>query len=139
MKNIPKIIKGNSHSDQRGTLFFNNNYNALEVKRIYFIENNNVNFVRGWQGHKIEQRWFSVVNGSFKISLIAVDNWENPSKELKSQVFILNSNHLDILFVPKGYITSIKALEEQSKLMALSDYSIGEINDEYRFDINYFK
>ena len=72
MKNIPKIIKGNSHSDQRGTLFFNNNYNALEVKRIYFIENNNVNFVRGWQGHKIEQRWFSVVNGSFKILAVLV-------------------------------------------------------------------
>lgn len=139
MSTIPKIIKGNSFTDERGTLSFNNEFNALPAKRVYFIENNNLDFIRGWQGHKIEQRWFSVVQGSFKICAIEIDDWKQPSKDLKCNEFVLNSEGLDILNVPKGYITSIQALEENSKLMVLSDYSMWEVNDDYRFDINYFK
>jgi hypothetical protein len=36
-------------------------------------------------------------------------------------------------------VTCIQALEDASRLMALSDYSLGEVTDEYRFDTNYFK
>jgi dTDP-4-dehydrorhamnose 3,5-epimerase-like enzyme len=134
----PNIIKGNSHTDARGTLVFNNNYDATEVKRIYFIENSAVDFVRGWQGHQIEQRWFSVVEGSFKICTRAIDNWENPSKELPFESFTLSAATFDVLHVPKRYITSIQSLEKNSRLMAMSDYSLGAVSDEYRFDINYF-
>jgi len=134
----PQIIRGNSHSDFRGILVFNNDYNAAEVKRIYFIENKSLDFVRGWQGHQIEQRWFSVVQGSFKICTRAIDNWENPSKELSFETFTLSTATFDLLHVPEGYITSIQSLEENSRLMAMSDYSLGALSDEYRFDINYF-
>jgi hypothetical protein len=44
-----------------------------------------------------------------------------------------------VLHVPKGHVTCIQALEDASRLMALSDYSLGEVTDEYRFDTNYFK
>jgi dTDP-4-dehydrorhamnose 3,5-epimerase-like enzyme len=134
----PNIIKGNKYSDNRGTIIFNNDYDASQVKRIYFIENIDTHFVRGWQGHKVEQRWFSVLNGSFRINTIAVDNWENPSKTLVFEMFELHANNFDILHVPMGYITSILALEENSKLMVMSDYKLGAIDDEYRYDINHF-
>ena len=45
----------------------NNNFDLSSIKRIYFIENKNTSILRRWQGHKIEQRWFSAVIGSFKI------------------------------------------------------------------------
>jgi dTDP-4-dehydrorhamnose 3,5-epimerase-like enzyme len=138
MESRPSIIQGNSHTDERGIITFNNDYDATEVKRIYFIENKDVNFVRGWQGHKIEQRWFSAVQGSFKITTIAIDDWENPSETLEKEEFILQANSFDVLHVPKGNITSIQALEMNSKLMAMSDYNLGEIKDEYRFDSNHF-
>ena len=64
MIQTPKISKGNRHSDTRGTLIYNNEFVATEEKRVDFIENADLNFVRGWQGHKIEQRWFSAVQGS---------------------------------------------------------------------------
>ena len=139
MNTLPKIIAGNSHSDQRGILSFNNDFNALEVKRVYFIENIDNQFIRGWQGHQIEQRWFSAVHGVFKICIIAIDNWEKPSRKLKINEFILNSNSLNILHIPKGYITSIQSLEVKSKLMVFSDYGLGVTNDECRYDIDYFK
>ena len=136
---IPKIINGNSHSDQRGFLSYNNNFDLSMIKRIYFIENKSLDFIRGWQGHKIEQRWFVVSKGIFKIRLIKVDNWELASTNLAAIEFILNAEKLDVLHVPSGYITSIQSLIENSKLVVMSDYLLGEINDEYRFDIDYFK
>jgi dTDP-4-dehydrorhamnose 3,5-epimerase-like enzyme len=136
---IPKIIKGGSHSDLRGTVFYNNNFDSSKIKRIYVIENQSTNFVRAWQGHQIEQRWFSVMNGSFKIQLIKIDNWNNPSRNLEKLTFNLRTEKLDVLYVPKGYVSSIQALEKDSKLLVMADYSLNEINDEFRFSNDYFK
>jgi dTDP-4-dehydrorhamnose 3,5-epimerase-like enzyme len=134
----PQIIKGNHHKDDRGTLTFNNDFNALGIKRVYTIENESLDFLRAWQGHQIEQRWFSAVAGSFKIKLIEIDDWKNPTKDLPILEFILNSENLDILHVPRGFATSIQSLEDHSKLLLFADYQLGEIQDEYRFASNYF-
>lgn len=135
----PQIIEGNIHSDQRGDLRYNNAFDATEVKRIYIIENKDTSLIRGWQGHKIEQRWFSALSGNFEIKLIEIDDWQNPSQELKPYVFLLDSNNLKVLHIPAGYVSSIKALDDNSKLLVMADYKIGEIQDEYRYDINHFK
>ena len=135
---LPHLIKGNSYTDERGTLQFNNDFNALGIKRMYTIQNRDTSLIRGWQGHKIEQRWFSVIQGSFQIKLIAIDDWVMPSLDLEQHHFTLNSQSMDVLHVPAGYVSSIQALELSSKLILMSDYALGEIEDEYRFDINYF-
>lgn len=135
----PKIIEGENFSDTRGTLTFNNDFNASEIKRVYTIQNKDLDFVRGWQGHTTEQRWFSAILGTFEIKLIAVDNWESPSKLLISEKFLLNSSSLDILHIPAGYISSIQALEEGSKLLVMADYGLGETSDEFRFPSDYFE
>lgn len=126
---VPKIISGGKHRDERGNLFFNNDLDFGQVKRIYFIENINTSIVRGWQGHKIEKRWFSAVSGKIKISVknIAMLN------DLEIFEFILDSNTMDYLYIPENHIIAIRSLEENSKLMVMADYGLGEINDEYRF------
>ena len=136
---VPKIIKGGCFSDERGRLTFNNDFNALEIKRFYSIENRNAEFIRGWQGHQIEQRWFSVVSGKFKIQLIKIDNWEKPSLNLEVFTYLIDAEKLNVLHVPKGYVSSIQSLELNSKLLVMADYLLGEIKDEYRYDIDYFK
>lgn len=138
MKNT-KLISGDSFEDFRGKLNFNNSFVASKVKRIYIIENVNEHFIRGWQGHKIEQRWFCAVSGSFKIELIRIDNWETPSKDLKKEVFKVFSEKMDILHIPPGFVTSIKGLEEQSKLLVMSDYLLNEIEDNFKFPLSYFE
>ncbi len=134
-----QLILGNRYSDARGQLFYNNDFDASQVKRIYIIENNSTDFVRGWQGHQIEQRWFSAIDGKFKIELIQIDNWKQPSKDLKVYSFVINSDKLDVIHVPQGYVSSIQSLEEDSKLLVMTDYLLGEINDEFRYEIDYFK
>ncbi|KIA89111.1 sugar epimerase [Kaistella jeonii] len=133
-----KIISGNRHQDDRGTICFNNDFNALGIKRVYTIQNVDSNFIRGWQGHQIEQRWFSAVSGSFKIKLIEIDSWENPSKDLRVLEFILSAENLDVLHIPQGFVTSIQAIDDQSKLLVFADYELGEVQDEFRFPADYF-
>ena len=136
---IPQLIKGDRHEDGRGSLRYNNEFNSEVIKRFYIIENADPDFIRAWRGHQIEERWFAAINGSFKIQLIAIDNWELPCKKLGRLTFNLQSSTLDVLHIPSGYITSIQAVEKNSKLLVMANYSVGEIEDEYRFAADYFE
>lgn len=132
------ILEGKIHKDERGIITYNNDFDASQIKRIYTIENHSTDFVRGWQGHKIEQRWFASMKGSFEISVIIIDDFENPNPKLEQKVFKISDETLTYLHIPAGCITAIKALEKESKLLVLSDYAIGEVQDEYRFPLEYF-
>lgn len=136
---LPSLIKGGVYSDKRGTLFFNNDFDLSLIKRMYIIQNENLDIIRGWQGHKIEQRWFNVIQGGFKIEIMHINNWESPSLEAEILEFELNEDDLDVLHIPSGYITSIQSLVKDAKLLVMSDFLLGENNDEYRFDYQYFK
>jgi dTDP-4-dehydrorhamnose 3,5-epimerase-like enzyme len=136
---FPKLLKGNSHEDSRGTLIFNNDFDASAIKRIYVIENQNNDQIRAWRGHQIEQRWFSAIKGSFKIQLIAIDDWNRPLKKLERFTFVIDSEKLDVLHIPAGYVTSIQSLEKEAKLLVMADYLLGELKDEYRFEVDYFE
>lgn len=132
------LLKGAKHRDQRGIITYNNDFDASQIKRIYTIENASLDFIRGWQGHKVEQRWFACMKGKFEIRVIKVDDFENPSKDLAQNKYELTTDSLDFLHVPSGCITAIQALEEDSKLLVLGDYLLGEIQDEYRFELDKF-
>lgn len=134
----PKIIRGGYHCDDRGNLRFNNDFDVTKIKRFYTIQNRNTSIIRGWQGHKIEQRWFSAIQGKFSIKVIKIDDWKNPSRDLEVKKIIVSDNRLDVLHVPAGCITCLQALEEGAKLLVMADYLLGETEDEFRFPVNYF-
>lgn len=138
MTNNQLQITGSRHQDERGIITYNNDFDASQIKRIYTIENASTEFIRGWQGHKVEQRWFASMKGSFEISVIKVDDFENPSKDLTIQKYLLTEEVLTYLHVPSGYITAIQSKEKGSKLLVLADYGLGEISDEYRYSLDYF-
>lgn len=136
---MPKIFEGGKYSDERGSLLFNNDFNVSEIKRMYCIENADIDFVRGWTGHQVEQRWFSALQGSFTIKLIKIDNWETPSNNSEIFHFELSSENLNVLHVPKGFVSAIQSKEKGSRLLVMADYFLGEINDDFRFPIDYFE
>lgn len=135
----PLLHKGSLFQDHRGSLRYNNDFDASQIKRIYTIENQSIVNIRAWQGHKIEQRWFSVINGSFLIKVIEPDHWENPSGTNAKFEFVLEKKTLDFLHIPSGFLTGIKALEENSQLLVMADYALGEIKDEYKFPLEVFE
>jgi dTDP-4-dehydrorhamnose 3,5-epimerase-like enzyme len=139
MIEMPQIITGGKHYDERGSLLYNNNFGFQDIKRMYCIENADTKFIRGWTGHKIEQRWFCVIHGRVILRLVKIDNWQNPSKESDILEFELDADRLNILHMPKGYASAIQAKEKKSKLLVMVDHSLGEIDDDYRFPIDHFK
>ena len=135
MVNRPVLIKGGVFEDERGRLDFVNDFNLSEIKRMYFTTNKSVGLFRAWQGHKIESRWFFCVKGKFEVELVQIDDWENPSSELVPVTYSLSSDEPQVLFIPPGYVNGFRALEENSKLMILSDFEMGvNENDDVRFD-----
>lgn len=134
----PKYIEGGSHEDARGKLCYNNDFDASEVKRFYTITNSDLSFKRGWTGHTIERRWFIATSGIFEITVIKIDTWEQPNPKLARERFKISSDKLNVLEVPSGFVTSIQALETNSKLLVMSDYMLGEVKDEHRFESTYF-
>lgn len=135
---IPKLISGGSYKDDRGELNYNNSFDLSQIKRIYTIVNKDTSFKRRWQGHKIEQRWFTAIKGELEIQLIKIDNWVTPDKELVRVTFKLTDENLDVLHIPAGYISSIESFTEEAKLLVMSDYKTGDIIDDYKYLTDYF-
>lgn len=135
---LPMMIPGGLFHDHRGTITYNNSFDATAIKRIYAIENTSTDFVRGWQGHTIEQRWFAALTGRFSISVVVLDDFISPSSKLPVHKFELSAESLSYLHIPAGCVTAIQALEQNSKLLVLADYMLGETNDECRYPIDYF-
>lgn len=136
----PNTILGGSATDHRGTISFFNDFDMSQVKRFYIIENFDTNTIRGWRAHRIEQRWFHVIRGEFKIGLVEIDNWENPSKRLPIAYYILSTKNMEVFHIPVGYAISIQALEADSKLLVFADQTMENAKlDDYLFPVDYFE
>jgi len=137
-----KVIKGEIFEDKRGQIASVNNFSFDEIKRTYILHHPDTYIVRGWQGHKHEKKWFYCISGAFTLKLVAIDNWEKPCKNLKTETFNLNSKYSQIICVPSGYANSIKAEIPDSILQVFSNKTFAEAmaeKDSYRFDSDYFK
>lgn len=133
------IIKGGIAKDERGQIRFVNDFDTSLVRRFYLIKNADVEFVRGWRAHRIEQRWFYVLTGTVSIDIVEIDNWEQVSSDLPVHREILTADEGKILHLSAGYGTAFQALEPDSELLVFSDYRIEDAaNDDYTYPLNYF-
>ena len=131
------LIHGSQHSDERGLIKFVNTFDLSPAKRFYTIEHKDPNIVRAWQAHKIEEKYFHVIKGSFLLAVIKIDNWADPSKFLEPQKFILSAEESQVLHVPAGYANGFRALESNSILLVFSNLSLAHaVEDDYRYDKN---
>lgn len=133
----PALINGGKAEDVRGKIIFVNDFDLKDIRRFYQISNCNTFFQRGWQGHKIESRWFQALKGRLKISLIAFENYEK-GKPVDCQVFEISELEPQVLYVPPGYVSCIQAQTDEHSLGVFSNYMLGALNDEHRFEIDYF-
>lgn len=133
------LIKGGVAKDFRGSINFVNDFDMTEIKRFYIIRNIDCDIIRGWRGHRIEQRWFFVISGGFEVNLIQIDDWKSPRKDLEIETLTLNAEENCILHLPVGYATTFKATRQDSELLVFSDFGIENAkNDDYTFPLDYF-
>jgi dTDP-4-dehydrorhamnose 3,5-epimerase len=137
MVDVDKVILGGQYMDERGTISFVNDFDMTVIKRFYILQHPDINIVRAWQGHKIENKWFYCVSGSFLLNVVNIDNWEHPSPDLAVISYHLKSDSPSVYCVTAGHVTGIKALEPNASLMVFSDLTINESkDDDIRFDKN---
>ena len=130
-----KVIEGGLFEDHRGKIAHVNDLDMSEIKRFYVIHHDNVDVVRAWHAHQFEKNWFYCLKGSFTVALVKEDNWENPSSDLKPDVFELSADQSRIVCVPKGYANGLKANEPDSIIIVYSNKIISEaLNDSWRYD-----
>ena len=132
-----KIINGGIFTDYRGKIAHVNELDMTEIKRFYIIHHHDIDTIRAWHAHQNEKKWFYCLKGSFTTAFVKIDNWENPSINLKPEIFKLSEKNSKIICIPEGYANGIKADEPNSILMVFSDKVLSEaVNDSWRYDKN---
>jgi dTDP-4-dehydrorhamnose 3,5-epimerase len=135
----PEIIRGGVFSDNRGILRFVNDFHFNDVKRFYFIKHPNTDFIRAWQGHQFEKKYFYPISGSFVLAWVKINDFENPSKNLIPEYHILSAASSEIISIPKGYANGLKALEPNSELLLFSDMSLEDsLNENIRYPADWW-
>lgn len=91
MINLPNIISRAKHTDDRGSVTFVNEFDMGQVKRFYVAQNKDADFITGWRGHKVEQRWFFAIAGAFDFKLVRIDDCISPNPREEILPFQLSS------------------------------------------------
>ena len=130
-----KVIDGEIFRDQRGQISSLNAFRFPGVERFYFIHHPDTSVLRGWHAHQHEKKWFYCVKGAFTVGLVEIDDWENPSPDLKAQKYHLTEQESKIICVPEGYANCIKASIPDSILLVFSGKTLPEAySDSWRYD-----
>lgn len=130
-----KIIEGELYSDERGVIASLNNFKFDSIRRCYFVRHSRTDILRGWNGHRYESKWFYPLKGTFAVAVVRIDDMENPKPAEEPSVYILSDKKSEILAVPAGHATCLKALEKDSIIMVGSDKLLEESkSDSYKFD-----
>ena len=134
------FIQGGSSQDERGQIRFVNDFDMSLIKRFYIIKNANTELVRGWRGHCIEQRWFYVISGSFKVKFVKINDWGDPNPMLPVKNVELRNEDMKVLHMPAGYASALIAMEPNSELLVYADYPLSHAAfDDYTWPAEYFK
>ncbi|MCL5407138.1 MAG: NAD-dependent epimerase/dehydratase family protein [Patescibacteria group bacterium] len=135
----PRLIEGGAAKDLRGKVSFINGFDFEGVKRFYMVENSCAGLVRAWHGHKHEAKYLMVLRGEALIGAVAIDNWDEPSKEAKVHRFQLSAQKPSVLYIPEGYANGLMSLTSDAQIMIFSNKTVEESkNDDFRFDPRYF-
>lgn len=136
---IMKITEGGISVDDRGTVKFVNDFNFPKIKRFYQVENFSKNTIRAFHGHKNEEKYVYVTNGSLLICLVKINDFRNPSKKTPVERYILSSKKPTILQIPKGYANGFKALENNTNVIFFSTSTLeSSLKDDFRYPYDYW-
>lgn len=135
----PHLVSAGSSTDDRGRVYFANDFDLSQCRRMYVVENFAINTVRAWHAHRHERKWVMALTGAALACCVAIDDWDTPSKDAIVHRFVLDASHPAILAVPAGYANGAMTLVPGTKLMYFSDAALEDsLNDDVRFPARYW-
>lgn len=136
---LPRLIEGGLAVDDRGQVAFVNDFNFGDVKRFYMVTNHSSGFVRAWHAHRFEAKYVLVVQGAAIVGAVAIDDWDNPSKDSQVHRYVLSAKKPSVLYIPAGYANGFMSLTEDAQLIFFSIRTMEEsMNDDIRYDARYW-
>lgn len=134
-----EFLAGGMATDDRGSVKFINDFGLGDFVRFYVVTNHKQGFVRAWHGHKHEAKAVVVLQGAAVVAAVKIDDWENPSPDLKVERTILSANKPGALFIPAGYANGFMNLTEDAILVFFSTSTVEQsMGDDIRFDARYW-
>lgn len=139
MSERPELIRGAASTDDRGRVYFVNDFDPAGGRRLYFVENFAVGTVRAWHAHRHERKWVLAVSGASLAACVEIDDWETPSKDQEVHRFVLDAANPSVLAIPPGFANGAMSLTPQTKLLYLSDKALDEsLGDDIRYPARYW-
>lgn len=134
-----KIIKGGMAIDDRGEVGFVNDFDFGGIKRFYTVTNHSKGFVRAWHSHRRESKYITTVKGMVLVCTVTIDDWEQPSKDLNVERFVLSETQPSIIYIPPGFAHGTMSLTDNAKIIVFSDRTLNEsLGDDIRFPARYW-
>ena len=135
----PKLMQGGIGIDDRGEVGFVNEFIFSEVKRFYTVKNHGQGFIRAWHAHRRESKYVTVVKGTAIVGAVRIDDWDNPSRDLKVHRYVMAAGQPAVLFIPCGFANGFMNLTADTVLVFFSTATIDESqNDDIRFDARHW-
>ena len=134
MSDGPRLIPGGCAADDRGRVYFANDFDLAECRRMYVTENYARGTVRAWHAHRRERKWIVAMAGAALACCVEVNDWESPSRSAEVHRYTLDAANPAVLAVPAGYANGAMSLIDGTKLLFLSDASLDDsLGDDIRF------
>lgn len=139
MSGGPELIQGGVSTDDRGRVYFANEFDLAGCRRFYLVENFATGTVRAWHAHRHERKWVLAVSGAALAACVEIDDWNSPSKDQEVYRFVLDAANPSILSIPPGVANGAMSLAPGTKLLYMSDRSLHEsLDDDVRFPARYW-
>lgn len=136
---VPSLVEGGTAIDDRGQLVFSNEFDFKGIKRFYMVSNHKEGMVRAWHAHKKEAKYALVTNGAAVVGTVKIDDWENPSKWVKVDRYVLSAKKPLLLYIPAGYANGFMSLTSDTQIIFFSTSTLEESRgDDFRFDARYW-
>ena len=135
----PELLAAGSSTDDRGRVYFANDFDLNQCRRMYIVENFATGTVRAWHAHQRERKWVMAIAGAALACCVAIDDWDTPSKDADVHRFVIDADHPSLLAIPAGYANGAMALVPGTRLLYLSDAPLEQsLHDDFRFPARYW-
>lgn len=135
----PFITDGGLAIDDRGEIAFVNDFRFEGIKRFYIMSSHFNGFVHAWHDHRHEAKYVTVAHGAAIIATVAIDNREQPSKDVGIHRYILSAQKPAMLYIPPGYANGFMTLTTDTKVIHFSTSTLDEShNDEIGYETRYW-
>jgi dTDP-4-dehydrorhamnose 3,5-epimerase-like enzyme len=90
--------------------------------------------VPAWCARGVATKYLTATYGAFVVGCVRINDWENPSADLKNSRWVMNDKKPSVLWIPPGHANGFMSLTDGGRLTFFSTATLDEsLGDDVRF------